>query len=106
MKLKFAALVFGTLFLATPASAAGVGGGCDTQPGRDGGQAMCDSGLTCTGPFEGMYGRGNCQAGNSGAGRGEGCDTQPGRSGGQAMCSAGLSCTGPFEGMYGRGNCQ
>ena len=44
------------------AAASGVGGPCDTKPGREEGQALCEAGLVCTGPFEGQYGRGNCQA--------------------------------------------
>ena len=105
MKLKITLLIMGIFIGSSPAMAAGLGQGCDTQPGRDGGQQMCDAGLACTGPFEGTYGRGNCQAANVSM-AGEGCDSKSGRDGGQQMCAAGLACTGPFEGTYGRGNCQ
>ncbi len=95
MKWHFAAFVIALMFTASPALAQG----CDTKPGRDGGQARCSSGKVCTGPYEGIYGRGNCQSL-------KGCDTKPGRDGGQARCPRHMVCTGPFEGIYGRGNCQ
>jgi hypothetical protein len=100
MKAKLAALVLATMLGASPAMANGIGEGCDTVDGRDGGMQFCDSGLICVGPYEGMYGHGNCQA------SGGGCDTIAGREGGQQMCPSGMTCTGPFEGMYGHGNCQ
>jgi hypothetical protein len=71
MKLKITILILGTLIGFSPASAttfadaadtaAAIGEGCDTKPGREGGQQMCDDGLDCTGPFEGTYGHGICQ---------------------------------------------
>ena len=57
----FAAMFFVGCFAGSPAMAAGDGEPCDTIAGRDRGQPMCDDGLVCTGPFEGTYGRGNCQ---------------------------------------------
>lgn len=64
--IALAAFVAGAL---TPMSAfaAGLGEGCDMVDGRDGGQQICDAGLVCTGPFEGMYQRGNCQAEKQGS---------------------------------------
>ena len=97
--------IAGALFIVSPASGASQGQGCDTKSGRDTGQQMCDAGLVCTGPFEGSYGRGNCQAIQY-SNAGQGCDTKQGRPEGQQMCAPGLTCTGPFEGSYGRGNCQ
>ena len=93
------------LIIASPASGASQGQGCDTKSGRDSGQQMCEAGLVCTGPFEGSYGRGNCQEAKYSK-AGEGCDTKAGRPEGQQLCAPSLSCTGPFEGSYGRGNCQ
>ncbi len=95
MKWQIAAVAIGAVLWATPA----LSQGCDTKPGRDGGQAMCGSGTVCTGPYEGSYGRGNCQPR-------KGCDTKPGRAEGQEKCPSSMVCTGPFEGRYGRGNCQ
>ncbi len=100
MKIVFAAAAVTLMLGFSPVIAAGVGEGCDTVSGRDGGQQFCDSGLICTGPFEGSFGHGNCQA------SGGGCDTLPGRESGQQMCSPGYVCTGPFEGSFGHGNCQ
>ena len=105
MKLKTTLLILGILAGSSPALGAGISEGCDSQAGRNSGQIMCDAGLTCTGPFEGIYGRGNCQKAK-GSLVGEGCDTKSGRDGGQQLCAAGLACTGPFEGIYGHGNCQ
>ena len=105
MKLKITLVIFGIFLGYSSAYAAGLSEGCDSQSGRNGGQIMCDSWLTCTGPFEGSYGRGNCQIAK-GSMAGEDCDSKSGRDSGQQMCSAGLTCTGPFEGIYGRGNCQ
>ena len=95
MKWSFVAIILASMFVVTPA----VAQGCDTKPGRPDGQALCTSGKICTGPYEGIYGRGNCQAL-------KGCDTKPGRPGGKASCPRHMICTGPFEGSYGRGNCQ
>lgn len=107
MKTTLAILAFGAMLGVSSAMAAsGAGGPCDTKEGRDDGQRTCQSGLTCTGPFEGMYGAGNCQAAVQVSGSGGPCDTKSGRDGGQRVCSSGLTCTGPHEGMYGAGNCQ
>lgn len=57
MKIGLATIFLGATLGASSALAAG----CDTKPGRDGGQEKCSAGLVCTGPFEGTYGRGNCQ---------------------------------------------
>ena len=42
-------------------AASPAGGPCDTKPGRESGQDVCAAGLVCTGPFEGLHGKGNCQ---------------------------------------------
>ncbi len=95
MKWQFAAVVVAAMFAASPALAQG----CDTKPGRPGGQQTCSGGKICTGPYEGSYKHGNCQPK-------KGCDTKPGRPGGKASCPRHMVCTGPFEGSYGRGHCR
>ncbi len=60
MKWSFVAIILASMFWVSPAVAQGQG--CDIKPGREGGQARCTSGKICTGPYEGTYGRGNCQA--------------------------------------------
>lgn len=104
MKLKLAAVMVAIMLGTAPVTTSAFGQGCDTIPGREGGPDLCGAGQVCTGPFEGMYGRGNCQSRSTASG--QGCDTIAGRDGGQEMCPASQTCTGPFEGMYGRGNCQ
>lgn len=59
-KMVCTAVLFGSLSIPY-AFSAGEGEGCDTIAGREEGQQMCDPGLVCTGPFEGIYGHGNCQ---------------------------------------------
>lgn len=95
MKWTFTAIAMAAMLWTSQAAAQG----CDTKPGRPDGQAACSGRMVCTGPYEGRYGRGNCQPL-------KGCDTKAGRPEGQAMCPSGMTCTGPFEGRYGRGNCQ